>query len=152
MKHQEESIRGKAQEFVEKAKEMEANAGEKAKDFAANVADKARDLAGNVLEKTKETASALGQRADDATHAVAKGMENLAGTVRQNAPEGGIFGTAASTVAKGLETGGQYLEREGLSGISDDLVNLIKRNPIPAVLIGIGLGFCLARLTVSNRN
>jgi hypothetical protein len=48
-------------------------------------------------------------------------------------------------VADTLETGGRYLQEHGLSGIGDDFSNLIRRNPIPAVLVGIGVGFLLAR-------
>jgi hypothetical protein len=56
-----------------------------------------------------------------------------------------MMGTAASRVADTLETGGRYLQEHGLSGIGDDFSNLIRRNPIPAVLVGIGVGFLLAR-------
>jgi len=55
-----------------------------------------------------------------------------------------MLGTAGEKVAEGLEAGGRYLEEKGLSGIGDDLAGLIKRNPIPAVLIGIGIGYLIA--------
>jgi hypothetical protein len=48
-------------------------------------------------------------------------------------------------VAGTLESGGRYLEEQGLGGIAEDVTGLIRRNPIPAVLIGVGLGFMLAR-------
>jgi hypothetical protein len=56
-----------------------------------------------------------------------------------------MLGSASSSLARTLEQGGEYLEHEGLSGISKDLTNVIRRNPIPALCIGIGLGFILAR-------
>jgi hypothetical protein len=34
--------------------------------------------------------------------------------------------------------------------MAEDLTDLIKRNPIPAVLIGVGIGFLLAQLTRSS--
>jgi hypothetical protein len=52
-------------------------------------------------------------------------------------------------VAETLESGGRYLKEEGLEGMAEDLTDLIRKNPIPAVLMGIGLGFLLARLTRS---
>jgi hypothetical protein len=55
------------------------------------------------------------------------------------------MGTAASKVADTLERGGRYLQEEGLSGIAGDVTDLIKRNPIPALLVGIGIGFLLAQ-------
>jgi hypothetical protein len=77
--------------------------------------------------------------------AVGSGMESLAGTIRQHAPDSGMLGTASQKVARGLESGGRYLQEEGLRGIGEDLTNLIRRNPIPALLIGLGLGFLIGR-------
>jgi len=71
--------------------------------------------------------------------------------VRDSLPHEGMFGSAASSVAGGLESSGKYLEQEGLQGIADDVTNMIRRNPIPALVLGIGLGFLLARLTTSSR-
>ena len=33
--------------------------------------------------------------------------------------------------------------------MADDLTTLIKNNPIPALLVGVGIGFLLARITRS---
>jgi len=137
----EENIQAKTQDMAERAKQV----GERAKDVAGNIVDKTKDIAGNVVDKTKETAAALGHRAEDATRAVGQGMESLASTVRHNAPQSGMLGSAAASVASGLESSGRYLEKEGLQGIGEDLLNVIRRNPIPALIVGIGLGFVLAR-------
>jgi hypothetical protein len=123
---------------------------DKAKDAAANVADKAKDFASNVADQAKDAASTVGQRAEDATHAVGSGMQSLAGTMREKLPHGGVIGAATSTMASGLENTGKYLQTEGLSGMGADVTNLIRRNPLPAVLIGIGLGFILARATLRS--
>ena len=34
--------------------------------------------------------------------------------------------------------------------MAEDLTDLIRRNPIPALLVGVGLGFLLARATTRN--
>jgi hypothetical protein len=60
-------------------------------------------------------------------------------------PSEGYVGQASSCVAKSLEEGGKYLAQEGLSGLADDVGAVIKRNPLPAVLVGIGLGFLIGR-------
>ena len=70
--------------------------------------------------------------------------------MRENLPQGGVLGTASSTLASGLENTGRYLQQEGLKGMGQDLTDLIRRNPLPAVLIGLGLGFILARATISR--
>jgi hypothetical protein len=74
-------------------------------------------------------------------------MESLGHTIRKNAPHEGIIGNAASTAAGALENTGQYLQEKGVSGMMNDLTETIKRNPMVSVLIGIGLGYLLARAT-----
>jgi len=133
-----------------KGKIPEQNGGkggvtDKARDIASNVADKARDAASNVADKARDAASTLGQKAEDATHAVGSGMQSLAGTMRDKLPQSGPIGAASSTLASGLESTGRYLQEEGLQGIAGDMTNMIRRNPLPAMFLGIGLGFVLAR-------
>jgi len=121
----------------------------KAQDAAGNVMDKARQAAGAVAGKAKDVASAVGDKAEQATSAVGSGMQSLAGTIRDRAPNSGVLGSAASGVASALDSTGHYLEEQGLGGMAEDLTNLIRRNPIPALLVGVGLGYLLARMTRS---
>ena len=123
------------------------NVANKAQDMASNVADTARQAAATVADKAKQAASAVGQGAENATHGLGSGMKSLGETVRDKGPHSGVLGSAASSVASGLEQGGQYLQEEGISGMASDLTDLIRRNPIPALLIGVGIGFILARAT-----
>jgi hypothetical protein len=58
-----------------------------------------------------------------------------------------MLGSAKSAVADALDHTGGYVSQEGLSGMADDLSGLIRKNPIPALLIGIGVGYLLARVT-----
>jgi len=119
------------------------------KETAGGMADTARGAAAAVAEKASDAASYLGKKAEDATSAVGSGMKSLAGTIRENMPHEGVLGSAGGAVANTLESGGRYLQEEGLSGMGEDVTDLIRRNPIPAVLIGIGVGFLLARATRS---
>jgi len=139
--------RNAAENMGDKAKGMLDNATDKARDLAGNAADKARDLAGNVADRARDAASSVGHGATHATSSVGHTMENLAGTLREKAPHQGVLGSAASTVAGGLETSGRYLQEEGLQGMADDLTSLIRRNPFPAILVGIALGYVIARAT-----
>jgi ElaB/YqjD/DUF883 family membrane-anchored ribosome-binding protein len=72
-------------------------------------------------------------------------MQSLAGSVRDKAPESGMLGQASDYVADTLEQTGRYIQDKNLSGMMDDMTGLIRRNPIPAVLIGLGVGFLLGR-------
>jgi hypothetical protein len=119
----------------------------KARDMAAEVGNQARDVGSAVTQKIGEAASFVGRKAEDAASAMGAGMKSLGGTIREHAPHSGFPGSATSTVADSLENSGRYLQEHGLSGICADLTNVIRRNPIPALLIGIGTGFLLARAT-----
>jgi len=151
------NFRNKAQEttegasqFGEKAKDAATCAVEKTKDTVSGVVDRAKDAVTNITGSTKDAATAFGNKAEDATHAVGRSMGSLAGSLRQNVPQSGMLGTAASTVASGLENTGRYLEQEGLKGIGEDVMNMVRRNPLPALLIGIGFGYLIARATTSR--
>jgi hypothetical protein len=139
-----------ASSMADKAKDMASSAAHTASDFAANVGHKAKEAASTVAHKAEDVASKVGHKAEDATTAVGSGMKSLAGTLREKAPHEGLLGSASSAVASTLETSGRYLEEEGLGGIAEELTNLVRRNPIPSVLIGIGLGYLIARATTRS--
>lgn len=122
---------------------------DKGKDMASSAMDKAKDMASSVAHTAGNVASAVGRKAEDATSAVGSGMKSLGGTIREQGPHSGVLGSATSGVAGALESSGRYLEEHGLSGIGEDVTNLIRRNPFPALLVGIGIGFLIARATRS---
>jgi hypothetical protein len=140
---------------TQQAKEHAGQAADKLKDAASHAGEAVSSAATAVGQKASEVASAVGQKAEDATAAVGKGMENLAGQVRDSGPQEGVLGTATRTVASGLENTGKYLEDKNLSGMMDDITGLIKRNPVPAVLLALGIGFLVGRVLTpssSSRN
>jgi vacuolar-type H+-ATPase subunit H len=141
----------KAEEKVgnlgEKARETATTAADKARETATAVTDKAREMASNVGQKAGEMASNFGQQAECATGTVASGMKSLAETIRGHAPEGGMLRSASTAVADSLESGGRYLQEEGLSGLGNELSTFVRRNPLPALFVGIAFGFLIARAT-----
>jgi hypothetical protein len=114
------------------------------------VIDKVKETAADVFDKAKGAASQLGHKAEDATHAVGDGMQSLAGTMRDRLPQSGPIGAATGTLESGLESAGKYLQQEGLQGMADDVTKLIRSHPLPAMLLGVGLGFILARITTRS--
>ncbi len=114
---------------------------------AGNLTDKAHDLASSVANRASEFASDVGEKAESATSAVGGSLKSAAETIREHTPDVGFLKSAASGVANTLESGGRYLQEEGLSGMGEDLTNLIRRNPLPALMVGVALGFLLARAT-----
>jgi len=118
---------------------------EKAKNIGDKVTDQVKGAASTVAQKTESAAGFLGDKAEQATEAVSSGMRSLGDTIREHTPDSGMLKTAGAAVADTLESGGRYLEEHKLREIGDDVTNMIRRNPLPAVLIAAGLGFVLAR-------
>jgi uncharacterized membrane-anchored protein YhcB (DUF1043 family) len=141
------SVGRAASDVKDKAQDLGSAAMHQAKDTASNLADKARDAASNVGQRVSDAASYAGQRADDATSAAGSGLKNLASQVRQNVPQEGMLGQAAGYAASALDRTGDYLREQGLGGMANDFTNLVRRNPIPALLIGVAFGFLVARAT-----
>jgi ElaB/YqjD/DUF883 family membrane-anchored ribosome-binding protein len=128
------------------------NQREGTENTATSVMDTARNVAENVKDKAKQAGEFVRDKADTAASSAGKGMENLASTIRDKGPREGMLGQATSGVAGALDSTGRYLEEQGVSGMVDDLTSMIKNHPVPAILIGIGLGFLLARLTTTSRS
>jgi hypothetical protein len=134
-----------AQEHLERAKDAAGGATDRIKDVASHVGQAASNAASAAGQVAGNVATTIGHRAEDVTASAGRGMQSLGEKVREKGPESGVFGTATDKVAGGLESAGKYLEEKNLSGMAEDITGLIRRNPIPALLIGIGLGFLLAR-------
>lgn len=60
----------------------------------------------------------------------------------ERGPREGMLGA----VADSLEKTGRYMQEEGIRGMAEDVTELIRRNPIPAMLVGVGIGFLLAKV------
>lgn len=139
-----------AKDLLHKGKDAAAAGAEKAKEAASGIVDKAKDAAGKATTMAGDAAAMVGDKADDATHSVGSGMRSVAGSMRETMPKEGVLGSAACSVAKGLETSGRYLEQAGLRGIAEDVTNFVRRNPLPAIFLGVGLGFLLAHATLKT--
>ena len=87
--------------------------------------------------------STVGKTARRWTSATGSGVRHLGETIKEKGPQEGVLGGATRTVADTLQESGRYIEQEGLSGMMDDVTELVRRNPLPAVLVGIGIGFLI---------
>src|SRR5919204_747318 len=109
--------------------------------------DKAEDVVGDVKDKATQVGSQVADKADAATTTVGEKMTDVAQTIRQKAPMSGPVADAADTAAQTLERAGTYLREQDLSDMRADLEGLIRRYPVQALLIGVGIGYLLGRST-----
>jgi hypothetical protein len=135
-----------------KAQELASAVVLKAEDVASDVGHKAQDWAGNVADKAQETAAAVVHKTDDGIAAVGYQMNALGGKVRDAAPQNGTMGSAAKVVADELQAGGRYLEGHGVEAIGKDLTEVVRRHPIPSVLVGFGIGCLLGMVLFQRRS
>jgi gas vesicle protein len=141
------SVHDKSKDLASSVSHAASDVKNKAQDLGSAAMSQAKDAASNLTEKARDAANYVGQRADDATSAAGGQLKSLASQVRQNAPHEGMLGSAAGYAAGALDRTGEYLREQGLSGMAEDFTGMVRRNPIPALLIGVAVGFLLARAT-----
>lgn len=89
--------------------------------------------------------------ADRAARIVGEKLGSAAETLRSSLPQEGRLAGTASTVADRLQSSGQYLQEQGLTGAIDELETIIRRYPIQALLLAAGFGYTLSRLRGRSR-
>ena len=107
-----------------------------------------------MLPQSSEKPGSLTERAKKLDKAAAVAGEKLgsaAELLRQKAPREGRIATAATAVAARLENTGSYLQEQGFSGAIGQLEGLIRRHPVQALLLTLGVGYVLARLKGPRR-
>ena len=75
-----------------------------------------------------------------AVTAVAGGVESAQGAIA----------TAATAVAGGVESASSYLQEKKFEDMATDLTALVRNYPVQSFLVGVGLGYILARLTTPH--
>lgn len=86
----------------------------------------------------------VGKRADNLVADAGTGIQGWGDTIAKNTPQSGVLGSASQAVARTVKESGEYLHDAKLSGLAEDVALVIKRNPIPAVCIALGLGWLVA--------
>ncbi|HWQ11461.1 MAG TPA: hypothetical protein VNL77_01605 [Roseiflexaceae bacterium] len=113
------------------------------------IVDDARMKTGQAIDaarqKTAEATAAASDKAADVMTAAGDRMNTLAQTVREKAPAEGPAREIASTAADALERSGRYLQEADPSTVRYDLERIIREHPIEAMLVGLGIGYLLAR-------
>jgi len=116
-----------------------------ARDKAAELADKAQQTGAQIADKAQQAGAQIADKADAATTTVGEKLTDMAQTIRNNAPSSGPVADAADTAAETLQRAGTYLREQDLSDMRADLEGLIRRHPIESLLVGLGVGYLLAR-------
>ena len=147
MADMQDTVKTKAQELGAQMGNAVASATEKVKNAARSVMDQTSDFRSEASSRLQNAGAYVSDKADDAAIAVGGQLKAASNAVRQNAPSEGTFANAAGSVAQSLQQAGESLEHDGVSAIGCQISKMIKNNPIPAVLMAIGLGMLISHAT-----
>jgi hypothetical protein len=108
---------------------------------------KAADTVEQVKDQSQQVAGTMEDKANQSIHGAADAAQGLADTLRQQAPNlpGDRTSELAYQAAGGLERGAQYLRQADVAGLQSDLEDVIRRHPTQSLMIGLAVGFLLAR-------
>ena len=113
------------------------------KEFAA----KTGGTAATMTAKAQELGSTAANKANEAAAVVGEKIGSLATVIREKAPHEGAVATAATAVVDRLESASSYLQEKKFEHLAEDVTALVRTYPVQSLLIGVGLGYWLARRT-----
>jgi uncharacterized protein YjbJ (UPF0337 family) len=95
------------------------------------------------LQEHGQKPSGVTARMTGAAQEAASRVTETAGTAAARTQE--AAGAAAATVTDTAAGMAAAVQDRGVQGLSEDLTGLIRRYPVPALLIGLGIGYVLGR-------
>jgi len=97
---------------------------------------------GTLKAKAQDVGAKAAQRADQARVGAAAGLDTVATTLHE---KGERVASAAHTAADAVSYGAEYLRENDVQTMLSDLMDVIRRNPGPALIGAAALGFMLGR-------
>jgi hypothetical protein len=98
---------------------------------------------GSIGKTAQDTMSGLKDKAQNLASQATEQARGAVGVISERASE--IGQQAAQRVGETWEAGRHYVEERGVSGMANDVGELIRKYPLPAVLLGLCTGFFIAR-------
>jgi ElaB/YqjD/DUF883 family membrane-anchored ribosome-binding protein len=92
--------------------------------------------------KAQDLGAKTAQRADQARVSAAAGLDTVASNLHD---KGERVASAAHSAADAVSSGAEYLRANDVKTMMSDVVDVIRRNPGPALLGAAALGFLLGR-------
>ncbi len=96
-------------------------------------------------EEWTQAAHEVGSKADQLVAQAGSDIQEIGNSLGRNLPHSGMLGSVSQSFAGAVQQSGEYLEDQKLSGMAKDVTCMIRRNPIPSVLISAGIGWFIAR-------
>lgn len=121
----------------------------------SNVSDRAFEAVEQTKRKLTEFGAAAADRVDQNRSVAADGLEGAAETLHQKADQlhqgGERVSDLAHTAADKISATADYVRQNNFKDMAEDVQNVVKKNPGPALAAAAGLGFLVARAFSRDR-
>ena len=113
-------------------------ASDQISEAVSSVKDKAQDLGNLAAEKVNETRGSAANRLASAASAIHQNADSL--------PGGDKVHSVAHSTADKLAATAEYVRSHDMKGVVADLEHVVRRNPGPALLAAVAVGFMAGRM------
>lgn len=120
----------------------------------SNVSDRGFDAVEQTKRKLNEFGATAADKLDQNRGTAAAGLEGAAETLHRKAdqlPGGEKVSDLAHSAADKMSATADYVRRNDLGDMMEDVELMVKKNPGPALAVAAGLGFLVARAFSSDR-
>ena len=124
-----------------------------ADDDTSTLGDKLSDTASNVKDKVSEMGQTAADKIDDNRGAAAEGLEKAATALHENAeglPGCEKVSDLAHVTAEKLTSTAEYVREHDVKSMMTDVESLVRKNPGPALLAAVAVGFLIGRAFSSS--
>src|SRR5690349_21235051 len=104
---------------------------------AAAALERGEELGQQMKAQAEDVLSKAGKTADEMASSAGRRLEAMAEGIRQHTPSQGVLSNASRQLASTLDSSGRYLEEHGVTGLADEVTEIIRRNPIPAIFVAL---------------
>ncbi len=80
---------------------------------------------------------------------VSSTIDSIGNAISEYLPNSEVFAKSGKAITDSFKTAEGYFKNHDMKAMSEDLTNVVKRNPLPSVWLGVGIGFLLG--TTLNR-
>lgn len=97
-----------------------------------------------VMGKARHAGERVASAADSAMTSAGERVERLGHALSERAPSGRA-GRVISRTGEAIERSGEYLQESSPTDVRRDVGNIMSRRPITTLLMGMGIGYLIAR-------
>jgi ElaB/YqjD/DUF883 family membrane-anchored ribosome-binding protein len=131
--------------------ENETNAlADQASDIAKRAKDSMSDTVKTVKEKTQEFGRAAANKIEENRVSAAGALHNAASSMHDNAAKLPNGPDMANSAADKVDAVAGYLQGHDTKQMMADVETLVKKNPVPALLMAGAVGFLIGRALRNN--